>query len=318
MNDMADFIRSTGPTSPDQAPRLVTTASSPGKAPAAAKSSPTYQKSSMRAVVPNTSRLAQKRKTGILRPERQANDDLISFLKEGPPGAHVTKTKSMETTNSRATDMGLGAISPANRSSSQMSQSINESINSHSGLLSKHTGSSGQPERATMNTSAPRTSAIPKAVEGGLPARKQRRHKDPYAIDSDDEDEDILTGLPPKDEPGNSMSLVDFLQTTPPPDDNFPSGPKNRVGSPTPKAPMGTSSTASGGSRPLHKPIPSNEEIKKDPRSDLALPHFLKEDRQVRPRQSYDSNHSGRKSNRSAEPGRSGMRGLFKRIGVNG
>ena len=317
-NDMADFIRSTGPTSPDQAPRLVNTAISPGKAPKSPKSpkSPSnYPKAPMKAVVPNTSRLAQKKKTGSFRPERQANDDLINFLKEGPPGAHVTESRSMDT------ETGLGAISPANRSSSQMSQSINESVNSHSALLSKHNVSSAPPERSAMNTSASRTSPMPKPVDGGVSGKKRYRNKDPYAIDLEDEDEDILTSMPPKEEQSDTMGLVDFLKSTPPPEDNFPSGPRNRVCSPPPSAPLGTSSTATGGPRPLHKPIPSNEEIKKDPRSDLALPHFLKEDRQVRPRQSYDSNHSGRsgrKSGRSSEPGRGGMRGLFKRIGVNG
>ena len=169
-----------------------------------------------------------------------------------------------------------------------------------------------------MNTSASRTAPVPKMMEGGPPARKQRRNKDPYAIDMDDEDGDILTGLPPKDEPSDSMGLVDFLRNTAPPDDNMPSGPGNRMASPPPGGRTGNQTAGSGGSRPLHKPIPSNEEIKRDPRSDQALPTFLKEERTVRPRQSYDSNHSGRKASRGGEGSRGGMRGLFKRIGVNG
>ena len=304
------------------------------------KPSPTYQQpSSVKAVVPNTSRLAQKKKMGgFSKPERQANDDLISFLNEGPPGAHVNKTRSMETTSSRD-NLGLGAISPNNRSSSQMSQSINESINSHSGLLAKHTaGPQAMNDRSPMMNASTARQPVG-GGDGGLPMRKQRRNKDPYAIDTDDEDEDILTGLPPREEPTDAMGLVDFLRNTAPPEDNTPSGPGSRGVSPRGRPQMGTSSTAKGGPgpRPLHKPIPSNEEIKRDPRSDLALPHFLKEDRTVKPRESYDSatgpatptapetgTGSGRKKreSRNSDAGRGGngggMRGLFKRIGVNG
>lgn len=279
----------------------------------------------MKSVVPNTSRAAQKKQVRPARQERQANDDLISFLNDGPPGAQVNKSRSMETTGSRATDnLGLGTMTPANRSSSQMSQSINESVTSHSGLLPKSVANDRSP---LTNATSSRTAPVPKIPEGVAPARKQRRVKDPYAIDSDDEDEDVLTGLPQK-ESDDAMGLVDFLRSTAPPEDNAPSGPsRKRFASPprnTRGSPdlIGTSSTAVGGPRPLHKPIPSNEEIKRDP-GDQALPHFLKEDRQVRPRESYDSEpgmggRKGRSGSKSSNAERGGMRGLFKRIGVNG
>ena len=48
--------------------------------------------------------------------------------------------------------------------------------------------------------------------------KKQRRVKDPYAIPSDDEDEDILTALPRKGQ--NDENLIDFLKTTGPSDAN--------------------------------------------------------------------------------------------------
>ncbi|KAL9089133.1 MAG: hypothetical protein Q9159_002693 [Coniocarpon cinnabarinum] len=340
-NDMADFIRSTAPTSPDQAPKLVSPAStSPtasGSKSAAAHKPPTVP--SVKSVVPNTSRKAPKKLMRPAKMEHQANDDLISFLREGPPGAQVNKSKSLETTASRANDgMGLGQLSPANRSSSQMSQSINESVASHSALLPKAS------ERSPMmNAAVPRSGPpAPKTGDGSMPQRKQKRGKDPYAIESDDEDTDVLTGLPKKADPSEAMSMADFLRSTAPPDDNQPSSlassatakrltsppGRNRLTSPPrgkrgSASPFGTQSTAVGGPAPgpgpkLHKTIPSNEEIKRDP-GDLALPQFLKEDRQLRPRESYDNESPMRKGRSSSkDAGRAGMRGLFKRIGVNG
>ena len=335
-NDIVDFIRSTAPTRNTPAPLSVAPKVPNGKvpvsqsSPAAHPRSPAaYQQPSVKSVVPNTSRAAGKKQLRPARMERQANDDLISFLNDGPPGAYVSKSRSMETTGSHAGEgLGLGTLSPANRSSSQMSQSINESINSHSGLLSKG-AANAQPERSPlMNVTTQRTQGMPKVLggEGGAPMRKQRRVKDPYAIDSDDEDEDVLTGLPQKDEPSDSMGLVDFLKSTAPPEDNLPNGPaRSRMASPPgSRGHMGTSSTAVGSPtvphRPVHKPIPSNEEIKRDP-GDYALPHFLKEDRHLKPRESSDSEsglRKGRPSSKSSEAGRGGMRGLFKKIGVNG
>jgi hypothetical protein len=51
------------------------------------------------------------------------------------------------------------------------------------------------------------------------PARKQRRVRDPYAIDSDDEDMEELFEAP-KSKPQKEESLLDFLKSVPPPPTN--------------------------------------------------------------------------------------------------
>jgi hypothetical protein len=50
--------------------------------------------------------------------------------------------------------------------------------------------------------------------------RKRRRVKDPYAIDTDDDDEDLLTALPKSKRP--EESLIDFLRNVDPPPQNDP------------------------------------------------------------------------------------------------
>jgi len=57
---------------------------------------------------------------------------------------------------------------------------------------------------------------------GSGPIRKQRRIKDPYAIDSDDDDEDTLTALPNGRPTRAEESLQDFLRNSEPPTQNAP------------------------------------------------------------------------------------------------
>jgi hypothetical protein len=53
--------------------------------------------------------------------------------------------------------------------------------------------------------------------------RTRRRIKDPYAIDSDDEDEDLLTALPASNKPVHKEeSMMDFLNTMEPTSNSSP------------------------------------------------------------------------------------------------
>merc|ERR1712070_781640 len=74
-----------------------------------------------------------------------------------------------------------------------------------------------QSRSGRSNGAAP---ALPADEGGTMPARKQHRNKDPYAIDYSDEDEDLLTALPKNNR--QEESLADFLRNNEPPEDNAP------------------------------------------------------------------------------------------------
>lgn len=88
--------------------------------------------------------------------------------------------------------------------------------NAHSTV---HPAHSGQPQRLDMNPVG--NSTLSPVEPGATPVRKRHRNKDPYAIDTDDdEDGDLLTALPKNKRP--EESLMDFLNNTEPPKDNAP------------------------------------------------------------------------------------------------
>lgn len=147
-----------------------------------------------------SSHLSQKNK-GLN--ERDNNADLISFLSTGPPGASVSKTQADSQLN-RSYDNNQSRTS-IGRASSQTSQSGYAASNSsRSGLLgSKISGTS------TSRVVVPPQSNV-------APVRKQRRAKDPYAIDDDDDEYDDPDVMPRLRET-KEESLVDFLRNNEPP-----------------------------------------------------------------------------------------------------
>src|SRR5690606_15490807 len=72
-----------------------------------------------------------------------------------------------------------------------------------------------------------------KIQEDGMPKRNRRPVRDPYAIDSDDdeldEDGDFDLVLPPPPKPRREESLIDFLKNNEPP---IPSNPHTPLESP--------------------------------------------------------------------------------------
>lgn len=85
-----------------------------------------------------------------------------------------------------------------------------------------HPAHSGEPQRlsapSTPVNKSPSTRSP--ATETALPGRRRYRNKDPYAIDMDDEDNDLLTALPKNKK--QEESLIDFLNNNEPPPDNAP------------------------------------------------------------------------------------------------
>lgn len=95
------------------------------------------------------------------------------------------------------------------------------SVGSRTGLLES------TQRTATQTSTSSKVSAPSKNVsEDPFPARKQRRVKDPYAIDSDDED-DLDELLEPQKPKREEESLMDFLRNVPPPEAQPPPQPFN-------------------------------------------------------------------------------------------
>jgi hypothetical protein len=154
---------------------------------------------------------------------------LADFIREGPPrnaGDHrIPRTVAPFRTTMDSDDLN-GLVSstdkdPPGRSSaastqdsSTVSQSVQSSINSHTGLLDRSKkmkpgpSTNGMRTRTSMITSSSQSNA-----KDAMPKRKQRRVRDPYAIeDSDDDMEEVATLKPKRDE----ESLIDFLRNTAP------------------------------------------------------------------------------------------------------
>ncbi|KAI9719096.1 MAG: hypothetical protein M1812_003726 [Candelaria pacifica] len=183
--DFADFIRSTGPenTSRENAGR------------------------------PTSAKRLQARGAQV---SASNSSELADFFREGPPpGRDVTpkllslpdKTKNTINTN----NTGNRLISPSSyQGSSMQSKSERSSSNSHTGLLENK--SKMEACQAGISNKAQDKLGL---TEPAPPQRKQRRVKDPYAIDTDS-DEDHEPKPTTKAKRGEE-SLIDFLNNVTPP-----------------------------------------------------------------------------------------------------
>lgn len=162
------------------------------------------------------------------------NSDLIDFIRRGPPSSgnpRIPRTVAPFRTTmdsdqmsaavgGRANDLQLSEhdmrYSQASTNVTEMSApSVQSSLNSQSALL-------GRKQLTPQNSMFDE--------QDMMPARKQRRVRDPYALDfSDEEEEDDFDYQPqpsrkvqPKEE-----SLIDFLNSVPPPPPSQPPVPFN-------------------------------------------------------------------------------------------
>lgn len=237
MRDFADFIRSTGPdavTTHTARPttsgtakkeRPSSSASQPGpkkltKAPSMASPKQSYTGP------PPKPEIAPKRTPSKLQAREatvannNATADLADFLRSGPdgmdgprgsqrPGVHIQPaTTSNGHVNGRQA-IGSGTSVASTQDSFAASKMTQSSTNSRTGLLDTSTRAQPSSPDASRNSGVP----SPRSIDHPGRARKQRRIRDPYAIESDDENDDAL--LPPERE---EESLSDFLRNyTPPP-----------------------------------------------------------------------------------------------------
>jgi hypothetical protein len=205
--DLADFAKSTGPEYPGQLPKAVSRAS---------------------AQVPKRAKTAAPRFQPRDPIVKGPNSALIDFIREGPPRAKGDVTHRIPRTvapfRTTMDSDELNVLGPTQDAAYRNSGSSNQ----EGSAVTKSTGNSqtrlmGSANRNAFdpsNNSNLGTSHVPRPqVEGSTPPkRKQRRVRDPYAVDigSDDEIDDGL-GKPPKYE---EESLIDFLRNSSPPAEN--------------------------------------------------------------------------------------------------
>lgn len=255
MRDFADFIRSTGPDSvPTHTARPATSGTAKKERPSSSTSqtgpkkltkSPSMSspKQSYITSPPPKPEVAPKRNAPKLQAREaaitnnNATADLADFLRSGPdgmdggrgaqrPGAHIQPaTTSNGYVNGRQA-VGSGTSVASTQDSFAPSKMTQSSTNSRTGLLDTSTRAQPSSPDTGRNNGVP----SPRSIDPTGRARKQRRVRDPYAIESDDENDDTLS--PPE---GEEESLSDFLRNyTPPPAAATRPPPIGIIGAPKP------------------------------------------------------------------------------------
>jgi hypothetical protein len=155
-------------------------------------------------------------------PYGDASSDLIDFIRQGPPSERTRDNPRIPRTvapfrttmdsdqMSGALTSRLSAVQDARNSLASTNISMDpstHSVNSTSALLGNHT-------KISKATSQLYNSFDEE--EDMMPKRKTRRVKDPYAIDFSDE-EDELNDIPAAKPQRQEESLIDFLNSMPPP-----------------------------------------------------------------------------------------------------
>ncbi|ROV96302.1 hypothetical protein VMCG_07646 [Cytospora schulzeri] len=234
MVEFAEFIRATGPPGADAGPpvplkrnlSLMNKRTAPSPAPSS-KMSADYGRPSMSSSI-GRARLQARDATVDTSNDKS---DLIDFIRRGPPSSgnpHIPRTVAPFRTTmdsdqlasavgGKAMDATLPDIhdtrySQASTNVTDLSAtSVQSSINSQSALLGR--------KQVAGQTSAPFEE------EDMMPQRKQRRVRDPYAIDfSDEEEEDDDFEPQPraKAQQPKEESFLDFLNSEPPPPPSAP------------------------------------------------------------------------------------------------
>jgi len=231
VRDLADFLRSTGPdmaisSTPHSMNSRPTTAFNAGAQPNVHPTDPSSKRAGKLAMAPPPVVVAQNPKSVVSPkkpgPRLQARDatvpfgdrsaNLIDFIRQGPPRERDTGTPRIprtiapfrSTMDSDEINNGMTRESVVSTQDGSMGKSLRSSANSRTGLLettNRANGTSGHPASRTD--------------EPFRPQRKQRRVRDPYAIDTDS-DEDLDVGASSTTKRGEE-SLIDFLRNVPAP-----------------------------------------------------------------------------------------------------
>ncbi|KAI0881780.1 uncharacterized protein GGS22DRAFT_56214 [Annulohypoxylon maeteangense] len=227
LQDFADFIRSTGPPGEHSAKynrgntgignKLMRSATGPSHVGKSASVDSRQTNPSIRSNL-------QARDASIH--SSSENSDLIDFIRRGPPSTngnnpriprHVAPFRTTMDSDQlqmsgagggRAVDAIIPNIRNSETSTNFTETSAPSSMNSQSALLSK----ANKMQQFTGNNFDD---------DDMVPKRTRRRVRDPYAIDiSDDEFDDL--DMTPKPKPKKEESLIDFLNSYPPPPEPTP------------------------------------------------------------------------------------------------
>ncbi|CAO2655548.1 Nn.00g043510.m01.CDS01 [Neocucurbitaria sp. VM-36] len=241
MRDFADFIRSTGPSPGQEKPvQPFVNISGNGSTHANASTSSLGRRISTKQTSARHLEGPSAKPRMNMEPRSPAgltsgNDELIDFIRQGPPSTNNGQPRIPRnvapfrtTVDSDQFDNMLGNHNNVesafgSTSSTLDSKQSTQTVNSRTGLI------------PTPKVVQPAYSNTPQNLSGSMASNSEpvitktrRRIKDPYAIDSsDDEDEDQLTALPYSSQPAQPRqerqeSLMDFLNGMDPPSTSKP------------------------------------------------------------------------------------------------
>ncbi|KAL2861454.1 hypothetical protein BJX68DRAFT_5249 [Aspergillus pseudodeflectus] len=215
-SDFAQFIRNSGPSSPTATSPSATIKSAPDRRFSDAtelSKRPSRADSSVSRMSARGPRL-QARPAAV--PKGEVTSDLIDFIREGPPtvGARrIPRTVAPFRSTMDSDDLNYeqGTPSVTSTQGESIATKSQISVSSRTGLLESANGASVRagPPKVQPSSSARSNDEDPR------PKRTQRRVPDPYAIDWDDDEFELMLEEPkPKRE---EESLIDFLRNVPPP-----------------------------------------------------------------------------------------------------
>ncbi|KAL2835221.1 hypothetical protein BDW59DRAFT_5288 [Aspergillus cavernicola] len=210
--DFAQFIRNSGPSSPSTTIRSSTGRRTSGstelsKRPSRAESS-----------LSSSTRGPKLQARSAAVPKGELTSDLIDFIREGPPtvGARriprtVAPFRSTMDSDDLAYEQGTPSITSTQGESTATKSQV--SVGSRTGLLDSANGANARTGSARLHSS----SSGKTTDDDPRPKRTQRRVPDPYAIDWDDDEFEVMLEEPKLKPNREEESLIDFLRNVPPP-----------------------------------------------------------------------------------------------------
>ncbi|KFZ14926.1 hypothetical protein V502_05843 [Pseudogymnoascus sp. VKM F-4520 (FW-2644)] len=221
ISDFADFIRSTGPPQSRGDDFAVQPPSRQANISAHRISAPSVPIVVAKSLASTGNRNRLQARDAVVHGDNLSSSELIDFIRQGPPSdkshdnPRIPRTVAPFRTTMDSDQMST-ALS-GNRLSTlpegrdpQMNLSVDTST---------HPSATANSSSAMKKTALPQVNVAAFDEEDMMPKRKTHRVKDPYAIDySDDEDDDDEFTLPKGPPKRVEESLIDFLNSVPPPD----------------------------------------------------------------------------------------------------